>query len=185
MFVFTAKLIFKSYMPKKLEKGMLFLVNRKKEMVIYQMNAVPLDMEAYVQLNGYPVEPYIVHPGNPNIADDGFVIAHPHQIGWWDVGEESDELYDITEKEYNQILENDGWVDVEVEEGEDEYGKPIPVLLQGLVVLSHTTDDEEEYEEEDEYDYFFDDDDEYHPGNNDDWENKFTNPNHDERYDQD
>lgn len=185
MFTFTGKLIFKSYMPKKLEKGMLFLVRQHKEMVIFQMQHVPLDMESYVQLNGYPVEPYIIYPGNPNIADDGFIIAHPHQIGWWDAGEHTDDLYDITAKEINEILDNDGWVDVEVEEEDDIEGLPIPILLQDKVILSHQLEIGDGIEDDDNGDYFFEDDEPYQPSSNDEWENQFLNPNHEKRYDQD
>lgn len=163
MFAYTGRLIFKSYMPKRLEKGMYFLVRQHKEMVIFQMNVVPLDMEAYVQLNGYPVEPYIIHQGNPNLDED-YIIAYPHQIGWWDEGEHSDELYDITAKEINQILDNDCWVDVEVEEEDDLYGHPIPVFIQDKVILNHHVP--EEYDDEDNDDYFFDDDEPYLSQNN-------------------
>lgn len=147
MFVYTGRLIFKSYKPLKLEKGMYFLVRQNKEMVIFQMNHVPLDMEAYIQLNGYPVDPYIIHQGNPNLDED-YILAYPHQIGWWDAGEQTDDLYDITAKEINQILDNDGWVDVEVEEDGDEQGYPIPLLLEDKVILSHHIP-EEYYDEED------------------------------------
>ena len=180
MFVYTGRLIFKSYMPKKLEKGMLFLVRQHKEMVIFQMNHVPLDMEAYIQLNGYPVDPYIIHQGNPNLDED-YILVYPHQIGWWDVGEESDELYDITAKEINQIIDNDCWVDVEVEEEDDLYGHPIPVFLQDKVILSHPILDDDDDNDE----YLFEADEEYTPPPNDEWENQFLNPNHETRYDED
>ena len=169
---YTAELIFKSYMPKTLVKGMLFLIQRNKEMVLYQMQHVPLDMDAYVQLNGYPVEPYIIERGNPNL-NEGFILAQPHQIGWWDAGEHTDKLYDITDKEYNLILENGGYVDVEIEDELDEATeRPIPILYEGKVCLSASVEEflDEEYveeyegDEDEETDYIFDDDEEWNMG---------------------
>lgn len=165
---YTADLIFKSYMPKTLVKGMLFLVQRNGQMVLYEMNHVPHDMEAYVQLNGYPLEPYIIERGNPNL-NEGFILAQPHQIGWWDEGDHTDELYDITIKEYNNILENGGYVDVEIEDELDEAtGRPIPVIYEGKVCLSYPIEEfiDEEYEEEEDFgaeesDLYFFDDEEY------------------------
>jgi hypothetical protein len=131
--------------------------------------------DEYIQQYGYPVEPYIIQPGNPNIADDGFVIVPPHKIGWWDEGEDSDHLYTITTKEINNIIDlYDGWVDVEIEEEFDEADRPIPIKMEGLCILSYS----DEYEESDD-EYFFDDDEEYEPPkSNDDWEeNNFNNQN--------
>ena len=176
MFCITGKLVFKSYKPIKLEKGMYFLIRIKDEMVISQLVNVPMNLEEYIQQYGYPVEPYIIYPGNPNIADDGFVIAQPHQIGWWDAGEETDELYTITPKEINNIIDlYDGWVDVEIEEEFDSSGRPIPIVAEGLYILSYS----DEVEDDDDDEYFFEDDEPYEPpSSNDLWEeNNFTNQN--------
>ena len=172
----TGKLVFKSYKPLKLEKGMYFLKRNNEEISLMQLDSVPFDEEEYINMNGYPVDLYIIHQGNPNL-NDGYVIAEPHQIGWWDAGEFTDELYDITLKEINDIIENyDGNVDVEIEEEPDEQGYPIPTLAEGKVILSIS---DEEYDEDDEQEYFFDDDEEYTPpSSTEEWENQFTNPNH-------
>lgn len=180
MFCITGKLVFKSYKPLKLERGMYFLIRGKSEMTIMQLDYNPMNDDDYIGEYGYPVEPFIIQPGNPNIADDGFVIAHPHRIGWFDEGEHSDELYSITTKEINNIIDNyDGWVDVEIEEEFNSSGKPIPIKMEGLYVLSYAdeTDDNEEY--------FFDDDEEYiPPSSNEEWEeNNFNNQNN--RHDKD
>jgi len=178
----TGKLIFKSYKPLRLERGMLFLVRQNKDMVIFQLTVMPIDVDAYLQLNGYPVDPYIILEGNKNLDED-YIIAYPHQIGWWDVGEQSDELYDITSKEINQILDNDCRVDIEVEDDEyDVRGFPIPLFIQDKAILSHPLEEEND---DDDVEYFFDDDEEYlPPSSNDEWENQFTNPKNN-LYDQD
>jgi hypothetical protein len=176
MYVYTCKLIFKSYKPLKLEEGMYFLLRKEDEMVIHQLDKVPYNEESYLQEAGYPVEPYIIHQGNPNVDED-YVIAQPHEIGWWDHGDDVDDLYEISIKEINNIFRLDGWVDVEVEEYGDDVDRPIPILAEGRVIMSYIdVDDEEEFEYNDE---------EYTPPSNDEWENQFLNPNHDERYDED
>ena len=85
----TGRLVFKSYKPLRLEKGMFFLVRQANEMVITQLGQVPFNEDEYIQQNGYPVEPYVIMEGNPNL-NDGYVLLQPHEIGWWDVGEESE-----------------------------------------------------------------------------------------------
>ena len=149
MYVFEGRLIFKSYKPLRLEKGMYFLVRQHNEMVIIQLDHVPMNDDDILGDYGYPVEMYIINQGNPNLDED-YILVHPDQIGWWDIGEESDELYDITVKEINQILNNDCRVDIEVEEEEDNiYGRPIPVFIQDKAILSHPQDDDEEDWEQD------------------------------------
>lgn len=163
-----AKLVWKSYKPLYLEKGMFFLTRRGRDMVIYQMQHVPVgdDVEKYLQLNGYPVEPFIIEDGNPNVSSDQVIYASPEQIGWWDVGEQSDELYDITIKEIENIMDNDGYVMIEVEDEPTASGRWIPVLFQGKVTLRDATyfspeeDEHDEYEEEEEeYEEEYEDDD--------------------------
>lgn len=122
-------LVFKSYKPLKLEKGMLFL----RDYVIREITEIPLNQEEFISENGYPVEPYIIDPGNPN-KNDGYVVATPEQIGWFDEGEHSDELSDISVKNINDILEHyDGWIDLEMEETED--GEYVPVLYNNKVTI--------------------------------------------------
>ena len=161
MFI-DCKLVLKSYVPEKLEKGMWFV--RVKTEVIYgekqeylsvhELALVPRDMDTYLTYNGYPVKPHLVYPMiNP---DDAQVIAAtPDQIGWWDEGDHVDELRDITVKDINNILEWDNsMVQIEVlDDEEEEDGTPIPLLYDNKVTLRdvHTIDhdDDEDWDDED------------------------------------
>lgn len=155
-----AKLIMKSYKPLKLEKGMLFLAMHHGQISVYELGYdihSQEQTETYVQLNGYPVEPYIYLQGNPNVPDETSLMAEPEQIGWFDEDEDSDELHDITLREINNILDNDGWCEIEVEEehldddeAHEDYIKVVPTLLQDKVTIRYLWDsDEPEYIEED------------------------------------
>lgn len=152
------QLVFKSYKPLNLEKGMLFLTNIKGEHAIRELNEVPRDQEEFITINGYPVEPYIVDIGNVHLNEER-IVATPDQIGWFDEGEHSDELSDISITNMNDILEHfDGWIDLEMVETEDgeDY---VPILYNNKVTIRLPDDydddewdddiDDEEYEEED------------------------------------
>lgn len=149
-----AKLVLKSYMPKQLEKGMLFITkihqNTLKEYVeIWQLDKVPIEpLEEFIIKHGAPVEPCIIDD------EDGEIVAESSEIGWWDDGEESDEYRDISLIDINKaIREWDGLISLLVEEDEEEEEDLEIVTLQGKVVLadiSAALDEEEElYEEED------------------------------------
>jgi hypothetical protein len=161
----TAKLIMKSYMPKTLEKGMWFLQYDGIDVSVIELLHVPSNMEEYIGINGSPVEPYIYaqEDANPDIAP--IQLAGPEDLGWWDDGPETDELRQITLKDINLILQNDGWVDVEVQESEDDDESLETVLYNDMVVITYPGaydyDDDEEEDEE----YFFDDDEPFNPNN--------------------
>ncbi len=153
---YEAELVLKSYKPLSLEKGMLF-INKfgyktlKEEIEVYELTTVPLDEEAYIEKNGYPVELYIIDPYCP-YNNEECVLATPDQIGWWDDGDDVDDLYTITTKQINKILNDyDGIVEIEVEHVilEDEDGNEeesiIPILYEDFVSLRYQT--EEYYEE--------------------------------------
>ena len=155
------KLIMKSYKPLKLEKGMLFLAMHHGQISVYELGYdihTEEQTETYVQLNGYPVEPYIYLEGNPNIPDETSLMAEPDQIGWFDEDEDSDEMHDITLRELNNILDNDGWCEIEVEEehlddeeAQEDYIRIVPTLLQDKVTIRYIQWAEEpEYIEDDE-----------------------------------
>ena len=145
MFV-EAQLVFRSYMPNDgLQKGMLFLTHLSKEPHIYVLDKMLPNEEEFMKINGFPVRPYIIHQGNPNIHyKDQIIYAHPEQIGWMDEGEDSDELYDIEIKNMNKILSDfNGWVYIEV----DNDG--FPVLYDDKVTIRYAIiDDEYEIDED-------------------------------------
>jgi hypothetical protein len=163
MFI-DCKLVLKSYIPEKLEKGMWF-VRVKTEVVygdkteylsVHELSLVPRDMETYLTYNGYPVKPYLVYPMiNPD--DTEVIAAIPEQIGWWDEGDHVDELRDITVKDINNILEWDNsMVQIEImdDEEDEEDGTPIPLLYNNKVTLRDVhTIDSDEWIDEDEEDY--------------------------------
>ena len=162
-----AKLILQSYKPLKLERGMWFLAMHHGEISVYELGYNihnDQQMETYVQLNGYPVEPYLYIVGNPNIPDETFLIATPEQIGWFDEGEHTDEMHDVTLKEINNILNNDGYCQIEVEEenldddeAQDEYINIVPSFLENKVIISYQYEEDDEEEQE----YVLEGDDEY------------------------
>lgn len=163
-----AKLILKSYFPKKLEKGMWFLIVHHGQVSVYQLGydiRHEQEKELYLQNNGAPVEPYIYLEGNPNVPEETSLMAEPEQIGWFDEGEHTDEMHDITIKEINNILDNDGWCEIDVEEEHlddeethEDYIKVVPVLLQDKVIIRYEEDEEEEEEIEEEEEEEEDDD---------------------------
>jgi hypothetical protein len=132
-----AKLVFKSYMPKQLEKGMWFKQNHRDivygkiydYITIFELKEVPRDMDSYITVNGAPVEPYIIQPKrNSDLAED--ILVRPEYIGWWeyDAGREEDGewieniiLEDISPKIINEWIygengDNDGLIALEVNE---------------------------------------------------------------------
>lgn len=143
------ELVLKSYMPRQLEIGMWFITKinpgtRKEYSEIWALDKYPREtMEEFIVKHGAPVEPYLIY--------DEQVIAEPHEIGWWDDGEDYDELRDIELRDVNLVInEWDGYVDVEIDEWdyahEDElnpiiYADKVTMCLPGLY---------EEEEEEDE-----------------------------------
>jgi hypothetical protein len=152
MFI-EAKLVFQSYIPLKLEEGMLFLrkisMRKLKTNIeyyqVFELTEVPRDTESYILINGWPVEPHIYSvTSNPDAAAN--ILAKPEVIGWWDdePGAEYEEgeegtLRDIQVSDYNFILENyDGSIDIEVNISIDEDGEEIaiPIIYMEKVTLS-------------------------------------------------
>jgi len=145
-----AKIIFKSYMPKRLEKGMLFL----NEDVLYELEKDLPNKDEYISINGAPVEPYIIIEGDPNIASDTYIIATPDEIGWWDEGEHTDELREISFADLKFVIEfcdsliviEGDWYDIDDEEAHQSYEKFIPDTYDGKIVIQPYN--EEDYEED-------------------------------------
>lgn len=166
-----AKLVFKSYMPKQLEKGMWFkkehsdvlLGNVYNYFTIYELKEIPNDIYHYMSINGAPVEPYIVQP-TQNKDDKEEILATPEQIGWWDQGDTSDDLEDLTVQIINAYIYgedgDDGYIALEVFDSEDEEGiHRNVVFFHNKVTIRHVTFvDEHEYDDDDDEDNEYEED---------------------------
>lgn len=164
MFI-EAKLVFQSYLPEKITKGMLFL--RKVSMLklrtmieyyqVFELKEIPRDMESFILTNGYPVKPHIYSiTSNPDANAD--ILALPDTIGWWDDEpdaeyEEDEEglLRDIEVKDFNYILENyDGSIDIHVDDKLfHEHDIAQAVLYIDKVTLSIPSEKSPDYDDED------------------------------------
>lgn len=143
----AVELVVKSYLVDQLEKGMLFLnilhpSTEKQTYEIFSLDRVPRDEQAFLALNGYPVEFSIVFEEKE--------IANHSQIGWFDFGEQVDFLTEISLKEINIILnEFDGWLDIEIDDESYElYDLIVTVLKEEKVLLRFYEEDVEEIEED-------------------------------------
>ena len=132
---YPAEIAVKSYLPPELEVGMLF-VNRISVGVIepfielFELEELPEDPDAFMAKHGVPVELAI-------IDENGNLLASHDEIGWWDEGDDTDELRDITLDDINYLLrEFDGYVDID---GDEDDGV---TLIEDRVVLSLVPDEE-------------------------------------------
>lgn len=135
MYHYECELVLKSYMPKQLEKGMLFVKASEEEIQLFELNNIPRDEQGFIIENGAPVELYI-------IDEDDEVLVEPHEIGWIDDG---DELRQITLDDINYILnECNGWIGLEiVGEFWDEEEQLIPSMYEQKVIITILSEDEE------------------------------------------
>ena len=147
MFI-EAKLVPKSYKPLKLEQGMFFVTIINDAIHLHTLNFVPRDVETYSQLNGWPVELYIVFEGNPNLKEFE-ILATPEQIGWFDDGEYSDEISDITIRQINKIFsDHQGYLTIEFDHITNK-----PTLYDNKVTIRYADNDgDDEDDEFEEYD---------------------------------
>jgi hypothetical protein len=130
---YPAEIVLKSYLPTELEEGMLF-VNKISVGImdpyieLWELDDdIPEDIDLFMSTNGAPVNLFIVD-------GDGDIIANPEEIGLWDIGEESDELYEISLEEINFLLrEFDGAVEIQLDEDDEEFY--IPIYYDEQVVL--------------------------------------------------
>ena len=132
---YAAEISLSSYLPPELEVGMLF-VNRISVGVmdpfieLFELEELPEDPDAFMSKHGCPVELAIIDE-NENL------LASHDEIGWWDDGEHTDELRDITLDDINYLLrEFDGYIDIEYDEDEGI------VFMEDKVVLSLVPDEE-------------------------------------------
>ena len=132
---YAAEISLSSYLPPELEVGMLF-VNRISVGVmdpfieLFELEEIPEDPDAFMSKHGCPVELAI-------IDESGNLLASHDEIGWWDDGEHTDELRDITLDDINYLLrEFDGYIDIEYDEDEEI------VLIEDKVVLALVPEDD-------------------------------------------
>lgn len=137
---YTGELILKSYLPFKLEEGMLF-VNRISVGVIdpyielYMLEEIPEDQDAFMSKHGAPVDMFI-------IDDNEDILAVEEDFGWWDEGQHTDELREITLDDINFLLrECDGYIDIEI--SEDEQDSTLPILFEDKIILRIPESDED------------------------------------------
>ncbi|NBW33722.1 MAG: hypothetical protein EBR30_01555 [Cytophagia bacterium] len=158
---YTVELVFKSYMPKQLEIGMWFInkINpgtRKEYSEIWALDKIPQQsLEEFIVQHGAPVEPYLIYNEQ--------VLAEPHEIGWWDEGDDVDELRDIELKDINMLLDEfDGEVDLHVDDWdyahEDELN---PIIYEGKVTMCmpglYDEEDDDGWDDEEQWDDMDDD----------------------------
>jgi hypothetical protein len=131
----SAEIVLKSYLPLELEEGMLF-VNRifigvvEPYVELWQLEEIPEDIDEFMAKHGAPVELLI-------IDEDGNVLATDEEIGWWDEGEDTDELRDITLDDINLVLRAwEGYLAIEIDEETET-----PVIMEDKVVLSLDQED--------------------------------------------
>lgn len=154
-----AKLVFLNYIPEKFERNMRFK-NQAGEIYGFIYTTTPL--EKLIEDCGYPVKPYIM-PISANPDEYVEPLALPEQIGWWDDGPQSDELRDVTNDDFNDVLDlYDGVLQLEVSVDIAPNGTEFvtPVLYDGKVTIGIAVDEEiNEHHEDDTYEDDLTDDD--------------------------
>lgn len=171
-----AKLVFKSYLPRRFEVGMWFKKDHSdvvygkiyNYITIYELKEIPNDMYEYMSVYGAPVEPYIIQPmNNPDDVEE--ILVRPEFIGWWesDEGEDDDDgnwteniqLEDLSPKIINEWIygengDNDGLIALEVDEDReaitylDEEGNDTGKVIIKQSDYVNEGDDEDTIEEE-------------------------------------
>jgi len=174
MFI-LAKLVFKSYMPKQLEKGMWFLSKHKdvvygkiyEYITISELQQVPQDMDSYIAEYGAPVEPYIIQP-MINKDEPEEILVHPDHIGWWeaDLGYEDEDgdwvpnimLEDLTPKIVNEWIhgengEGDGLIALEVDDDRNPkfYEDTNKVVIKQMEYVDENDADDADDEDYNDY----------------------------------
>jgi hypothetical protein len=141
----NGELVVKSYMPLKLEEGMLFIkghhVNTEKEfMEIWALERVPLNPEEFMLENGAPIELSI-------IDEEDVVLASHEEIAWLSYPFDEETLHDLTLKDINIIFnEFGGFLELEIEEDPEDESYNIVVFEEKVIVRFPQEYDEEEEE---------------------------------------
>lgn len=144
-----AKLVFQHYVPYEYNDLLFLSVNSMGEPFVYMVDKLT-NPEEYMELNGFPVKPFIIQEGNPNIPDSDIILAEPDEIGWMDDGEHADSLRDIELIDYNTIIQKyNGYCLIDVNEDEED-GNEYVLLYEGqaTIALYDAYDDDEEQEDE-------------------------------------
>ena len=143
----TGELVYRNYLPYKLEKGMLFMKilysgSIKESIVLWTLDKLPDDENIYLSDNGAPIHLYI-------IDEDDEILAEPEDIGWFDLGEKFVVLTEISLKEINLILNDyDGILEIEIDD--DSFiddNLYCPIFINDKVTLRFLTENDEEDEE--------------------------------------
>jgi hypothetical protein len=132
-----AELVLKSYKPLKLEEGMLFVnkIARTDVVEVFILEELPDDEEKFIVTHGYPMEPYIILDAD---TETPIILAIPEQIGWWDDGDDVDEVREISIEEINNVISQfDGLLEIYLED--DEVGDPL--LIENKVILKYLTEE--------------------------------------------
>jgi hypothetical protein len=115
---------------------------------VYEMNEVPLDEDYYDEFykeHGYPVHVEIYAQIDDNPDAQLVLVAQEENIGWI---EQDNQLYDFTLEDMNAVmLHYSGMLGIYMEEDEDT-NMLVPVMEEGLVVVSWMNNIYEEYDDE-------------------------------------
>jgi len=137
---YLGELVVSNYIPETIEPGMMFMNTLnpgtdKARIELWQVkksfsqagfNKIDDVFDKY----GYPVHLMVIDP------NDGWVLARHEQIAWFDEGDNVDEYRDIELKDINKIFqEHDGFIEIEVDELDENYEAINPILHEGKVII--------------------------------------------------
>jgi hypothetical protein len=121
-------------------------IARTDAVELFILEELPDDEEKFVVTHGYPVEPYIIQHELLNNVETPIILAIPEQIGWWDDGDDVDELREMSIEEINNVISQfTGLLEIYLED--DEIGDPL--LIENRVMLRYLTDEEDWEDNED------------------------------------
>ena len=143
---YPAEIVLKSYLPLELEEGMLF-INRisvgimEPYIEVWELEEIPEDMDAFMTLNGAPVNLMIIIDDYPEE-----IIVTEDQIGWWDEGDHTDELRDILLDDINMVLrEFNGELSIDIDDQEED--NIVPTLFENKVILAFDQEENDDLED--------------------------------------
>jgi len=129
-YAMEGELVFVSYKPEQLEKGMYFVHTITVGVIepiteLFQLEEIPEDQEAYMAQYGAPVKLMIMN------TFDSDVLVYPDQIGWYDDEEEMLDAVPISLEHLNTIINKCNgicWVDI--------YEDDTVTLHEGKAIIS-------------------------------------------------